>query len=529
MWNEKNIYNNNQTKKIIKSNNYWKYDQNMEGMCNLNNINDILYKLKPLNNIILFLDINVITENEYNYFYEMLIEHRYTSTLINIFENVILINNQLKIQLTNYCMINILDILIKHLDNYIILTDNQELVTKYNNCHIIFDFFKQSLEIYHKRINVKKSFKYDIKPYFIYFPQFHEIPENDINFYEGFTDIKNLYGFNLNNKIDKLCETPNLKELCTTEYNLLDINLLQRQINMLNEFGFPGFAMYYYWFSENTITKKNTIFEKVIDKFFNDIDMKDIKIFFIWANENWTDTIALSNINNKHKIINNYNEDDFKNNINNLMKYFIKDCYLKINNKPVLFIYHSWKMTIDQINLFNNMLHNKCLEYGFDGIYLVLNSMFNNEETKNIYNDYKQFYMNLNYKNEKISFRTYSHNKSSFILDYNLYTNSGLHIKNEQINTIFYNFDNHPRFFNPDKTKYATLCINNTEFAKYMFTKNIIETYVSKTEEIDKILLINAWNEWGENMAFEPSNETGYYNINLLLKAFVDNYTDRTV
>ena len=30
---------------------------------------------------------------------------------------------------------------------------------------------------------------------------------------------------------------------------------------------------------------------------------------------------------------------------------------------------------------------------------------------------------------------------------------------------------------------------------------------------------MNAWNEWGEGMVFEPSNEFGYYNINLLIKA----------
>lgn len=29
-------------------------------------------------------------------------------------------------------------------------------------------------------------------------------------------------------------------------------------------------------------------------------------------------------------------------------------------------------------------------------------------------------------------------------------------------------------------------------------------------------MLINAFNEWGENMTFEPSENIGYYNINLL-------------
>ena len=32
----------------------------------------------------------------------------------------------------------------------------------------------------------------------------------------------------------------------------------------------------------------------------------------------------------------------------------------------------------------------------------------------------------------------------------------------------------------------------------------------------ENILLINAWNEWGEKMAIEPSLEIGYYYLNLL-------------
>jgi hypothetical protein len=130
------------------------------------------------------------------------------------------------------------------------------------------------------------------------------------------------------------------------------------------------------------------------------------------------------------------------------------------------------------------------------------------------YKQYKQFYLNLNYKNNK-----YSKKCNSFVIDYNLYTTSGLHIKDKQINTIFYNFDNHPRFYKPDKLNNATFCINNSELIKYIFTKNIVEKYNYNKEGIDEILLINAWNEWGEGMVFEPSNEFGYYNINLLIKA----------
>jgi hypothetical protein len=44
----------------------------------------------------------------------------------------------------------------------------------------------------------------------------------------------------------------------------------------------------------------------------------------------------------------------------------------------------------------------------------------------------------------------------------------------------------------------------------------INQSYNDSEQEIDKILLINSWNEWGESMAIEPSNEQGTYYLDLL-------------
>lgn len=46
-----------------------------------------------------------------------------------------------------------------------------------------------------------------------------------------------------------------------------------------------------------------------------------------------------------------------------------------------------------------------------------------------------------------------------------------------------------------------------------------MDTYnTNENNTIDKILLVNSWNEWGENMAIEPSKEYGYNNLNLIQK-----------
>lgn len=363
-----------------------------------------------------------------------------------------------------------------------------------------------------KLLNENVKFKYDIKPYFIYFPQFHEIYENNINFYNKYNDIKNLQSYNeVNPNTQKEIPNENYCDINNYDY-MINNNLVQKQIDMINEYGCSGLAIYYYWFTINTYTNKNMIMDNVINKFFDEnIQMHNLKVFFIWANEDWTNNVALSPHNksfDKGKVIKNYYDQiSFLKNSNNLIEYFKNKNYLKIDNKPVFFIYHTY--LIENIDEFYNILNDKCIRSGFNGVNLILNSFDKN------YPNYKNFYINFNYK--KHDSRFYDNTHKQIKLDYNIYINDTKHCQPNKIQTIAFDFDNRPRLFKPNQLKRSTICINNSEFCKTIYTKKLIETYNNSSyKEIDKILLINALNEWGENMIFEPSNKYNYYNINLL-------------
>ena len=361
-----------------------------------------------------------------------------------------------------------------------------------------------------KQINIENTkFKYDLKPYFIYFPQFHEIYENNENFYNGFNDIKNLQFYNNTNIIKKEILNNTYSSIENYDY-VLKSDIIQKQINLIKDYGFSGLAVYYYWFSINEYTNKNMIMDKVIDKFFdNSINMYKRKVFFIWANENWTKNVALSPLDSK-SILNIYDDISFKNNSINLINYFKHENYLKIDNKPVFFLYHTY--LIDNIDLFYHILNLTCIENNFDGVHLVLNS-FDKE-----YNNYKNFYINFNYK--IYDSRFYDKTDNQIKLDYSSYMNNPYHSKKNKIQTIVYDFDNRVRLCNPNNLNKSTVCINNSELNKSVFTSKLAESYkdtVSNGDsELDKILLVNSLNEWGENMTFEPSDRYGYNNINLL-------------
>ena len=58
---------------------------------------------------------------------------------------------------------------------------------------------------------------------------------------------------------------------------------------------------------------------------------------------------------------------------------------------------------------------------------------------------------------------------------------------------------------------------NVTSLNQDNYIKKVFNKYKKKNrDELNKILLINAWNEWGENMVIEPGNLNSYKYLNLI-------------
>jgi len=292
----------------------------------------------------------------------------------------------------------------------------------------------------------------------------------------------------------------NIKSL--QEYNLEDVNITRKQVETAKLYGIKGFGIYYYWFSENTITNKNTIMEDGYKNFFEE-NYADFKVFFIWANEDWSNNPAF---NTNDNILNNYDDLSFIKNANNLVNYFKHENYYKINNKPVFFIHHPWFIEENQINNFYNILNNLCIENNFDGIELVVNSMIKN------YENYTNYDLHPNYKRPPLNSKLIFQNKPC--INYNIYVNS-ITLKLNNINTLFFDFNNTVRLYKPNKLDRVTTVIENSEIYIDKFIKKVIDQQkINDNREINNILLINAWNEWGEKMHIEPSIEKKYYYLN---------------
>jgi hypothetical protein len=353
-----------------------------------------------------------------------------------------------------------------------------------------------------------------IQPYAVFFPQFHPIAENDVNFYEGYTDMVNLVGAKVH---DPALLTP-LKNVLGF-YNLLeDKDVIPRQIQLAKSYGIAGFAIYYYWFSENSITRKYMIFEEVIKRFFEK-KMEGFSVFFIYCNEGWTNNVSFDTNEGKHTISNRYSEKNIAANMENLVTYFKHQNYRKIDNRPLFFLHHPQEMTPREIRLLKKVGDRIMVQHGFDGIELVVDGM------GEAYPGYPLYYLHSNYKSPKGAWFIDSSALPKSI-DYETYVRQFLVEEqttldtSEVINSVFTNFDTSVRFYMHDeqrqfgrfgnKTMYITRTQKNSmglfkEFLDFQFNK-----YHRKQKALSKLFLINAWNEWGEQMVMEPSNEQGF-------------------
>lgn len=333
----------------------------------------------------------------------------------------------------------------------------------------------------------------------IYFPQFHRLPENDVNFYAGATDMTNLAHWWWEGK-----ETPHESLL---PYDLIENpSLIPAQIDLLCRYKLDGFAMYYYWFSENTVTGRRRIMEKVHDAFL-DADLRGRHIFYIWANEDWSGNPAFGG--NGHVIRNLYTPENIELLAADLVVDFLRPNYLKIDGRPLFFVHHSWLLKADELSRLRTVLDRVCAENGLVGVYFRTNNLMSTALGEPV--DYASTYtMHPNYKMDRVP------HTRGYVFDYRTVVDK---MDPCPIKTVYFDFDNRARLSKPDRLALSTVCVDNTPAMQERFLANLKSWYDANAND-DGILLINAWNEWGERMHVEPSAQRGTALLDLIARVF---------
>jgi glycosyltransferase involved in cell wall biosynthesis len=159
-----------------------------------------------------------------------------------------------------------------------------------------------------------------------YLPQFHKVPENDAWWGKGFTDWTNL-GRAMPRFVGHL--QPRIpRDL--GYYSLDDPDTLRRQIEMAKGAGLSGFVFYSYWFN------RHRLLEKPLEQLLGDATL-DFPFCVMWANENWTR--RWDGLEREVLIAQEYLESDDTALVAYFAGMFADPRYIRVQGRPLFMIY----------------------------------------------------------------------------------------------------------------------------------------------------------------------------------------------
>ena len=160
-----------------------------------------------------------------------------------------------------------------------------------------------------------------------YLPQFHAMPENDAWWGTGFTEWTSLA-----RALPRFAGHYQPRIPRDLGHYTLGPEIMRRQIDMAREAGLFGFVQYFYWFNGRRLL------ERPLEQFLAD-DSLDFPFCLMWANENWTRRWDGSD----HEVLisQDYRAEDDTALIDCLARHFRDPRYIRLDGRPVLMVYRA--------------------------------------------------------------------------------------------------------------------------------------------------------------------------------------------
>ena len=340
-------------------------------------------------------------------------------------------------------------------------------------------------------------------------PQFYETKENNEWWGKGYTEwtavrkAKPLYKGHVQPMIP----------LNNNYYDLSKPETLAWQAELARTYGVEGFVYYHYWY------QGRHLLEKPCEVLLQHPEIQ-IGYCFCWANHTWTR--AWDGKNHEILVEQTYGgEDEWEEHLQYLLPFFKDPRYIRIDGKPVLFIYSAStiKNGDQRIAYWNKRLQ----EEGMAGIYTVehLNT-FNHApslaKSNAVYEDEPNY--SCRFKISLLNKFKRGVCKTLKITDYQSYdTLWKLNIrKNATYNGRAIIHAGFPRWDNSPRKGRNSRVIRGATPVKF-------KRYLQKLKEVHRedasdILVLNAWNEWGEGAMLEPTVQDGYGYLEAIKEVF---------
>lgn len=372
-----------------------------------------------------------------------------------------------------------------------------------------------------------------------YLPQFHPIPENDMVWGKGFTEwvsvaqAKPLFRGHYQPKIPA--------DLGFYDLRLPEIR--EQQAELAREAGIEGFCYWHYWLGNGKLLLQRP-FEEVLHS-----GKPDFPFCLAWANHDWTTKTwqrGKGQLNSQTMIAKQEypGDDDYIAHFNYVLPAFLDHRYIKIDGKPVFFIYDAYNFK--DVSHFINLWRQLAAKHRLAGIYFVAICNSTTTITHNADGTISRTLPNLQSSqkvyNDLLSLGFDGINSFGKSRAEMLSTGKYRRLVQKALRTVFgflpavrFSYPKvMPHFFAPEDKwdnvfpsvmpqwdrspragNYDGVYVNATpdNFRKHL--EDALSLIANKSDE-HRILMLRSWNEWGEGNYVEPDRLYGHGYLNAL-------------
>lgn len=344
-----------------------------------------------------------------------------------------------------------------------------------------------------------------------YLPQFHAIKENNEWWGEGFTEWTNVKPARAQFEGHYQPHVPG--EL--GYYNLLDRAVQQRQIELAKLYGIGGFCFYYYWFGGKRLL------EQPIENYLSDSSL-DHPFCLCWANENWSR--RWDGKDSEVLIAQQHSPEDDLAFAADVYRYMRDERYIRVDGKPLLLVYRPSLLpsAIETSERWRTWFR----EQGMGEIYLAYTQSFETEDPRKYGFDAAiEFPPNNSAPPNITSEVAASEGFGGTVYDWSVFLKRSRNYKKmpyHLFRSVCPSWDNTARRKNGG-TIFANS--NPADYQKWL-ENAVAETCEQARTADEKIVFVNAWNEWAEGAHLEPDAKYGYAWLDATRKALTGETDD---
>ena len=367
-------------------------------------------------------------------------------------------------------------------------------------------------------------FNEDGKPKILayYLPQFYPTEFNDKWYGKGFTEWTNV------GRAKPIFKGHNQPRV-PTELGYYDMRLpetAEKQAELATEAGVSGFAYWHYWFGNGRVQLEMP-YQRLLKT-----GKPDFPFCLAWANESWYKKMWDANETKKLICEQTYpGDEDIEAHFNYCLPAFRDHRYLTYKGRPIFIIYKPYDCpdVAHFIEKWNTMIRESGVA---DGFYFIA-TIYKTDQTDDMlekgfdavtYEAYSKFISKIFYEdqnvikrmkrviNNKIIMRFFQPTKKLHYKDLlNIIWRNNFDSREDVLPILIPNFDHSPR------SGKRNFIIVDDQPKNWKMQLDIVFNGIEKKE--NKLVMLRAWNEWGEGNYMEPDLKYGRGYIEVLRDA----------